>query len=381
MDSSNRQSGSVSKWVNSALFNTESARDYFEAFVEGIDPMWSLKHVKARIEKVQKETADTLTLTLSPTQRFQGFKAGQHLQISFDINGVTKTRTFSISSTPSELTRCNQLQVTIKAIENGDVTPWIHQHLAVGTVVKLSQAQGEFLIPEQFKHLLYIAGGSGITPIMSHLRSLINNGCPQAITVLYYAKTSSDFIFHNELSVIAKRFKNINVYFVETQGAKHRDKSNQKRLEGHINEQHLGRALETDPDHCFICGPHALKVDAEKLVTEFCKEPPRFHLEHFGLPITINESSDSHNQQAFPVVLNRSQQQMDCDQSTTLLEAAEKQGLKPNHGCRMGICYTCKCKKQSGVVRNLVTGKLSSTEAEDIQLCVSVPATAVELDL
>ena len=365
---------SVERWLSNSLFNTDSPSGYFETVVAGIDPMWSLQTAMARVERIYRETDSAITLTLSPNQRFTPFQAGQHVQLSVDINGVRKTRTFSISSCPGEWRRDGTIQLTIKAIRNGQVTQWIHQHLKPGHVVRLHEPSGDFVLPAQANQTssLYIAGGSGITPVMSHIRELLEQKMPYPISLLYYARHPDDFIFKKELLAIAKRFPQFKLYLICTQV------SSDSKLQGHITTEHIQRAVKSTPAQVYLCGPEALKTSARGLLSASFGDEPQVYEESFGLSIKPTESAD---QQAQPVVLSKSHQTIECNSSTSLLEAAEQHGLSPNYGCRMGICYTCKCKKKSGVVRNVKTGQLSGTDEEDIQLCVSVPETPVEIEL
>lgn len=368
-----QKSSNIRQWFNRALFNTDSANRYFETLAEGIDPMWSLTDIKAYVEGVQQETADAITVTLKPNARFEGFQAGQHLQVTFEINGSQKTRTFSISSSPGDYLSSKKIQLTIKAVEEGEVTQWIHQHLKAGDVVKLSPAHGEFTLPDPGTRALYIAGGSGITPVMSHIRQLLETNPKQEVSLLYYAKNSDDFIFQHELKAINKRVKNFKFYFIETR----KTDSSDSTLSGHICDTHIERACHQEPDSIYLCGPSHLQESANECITALFGESKPVTQENFGLAIKPLLGSNK----AQPVVFSHSNKQIDCDQKTPLLDAAQQAGLNPDHGCRMGICYTCKCKKKSGVVRNLVTGKLSGTEEEDIQLCVSVPETPTVIEL
>ncbi|MDX1694602.1 MAG: ferredoxin reductase [Ketobacteraceae bacterium] len=363
---------SIRRWVSKALFNTDSAGSYFEPLAEGIDPMWSLQSAQARVERIYRETSDTLTLTVQPNTRFPGFSAGQHVQLSVEINGARKTRTFTIASSPGEWRRHGKLQLTIKAVPRGQVTNWIHEHVKPGHFVRLQAPAGEFLLPTQPANTLYIAGGSGITPIMSHIRELMESQFPYPVTLLYYAKRRDEIIFRAELEAIANHFKQFKLYLICTQ-----ERAEEKQLNGHLCQAHLDRALTYSPEHVFVCGPNALREAAEGLTTESYGDQAAFHAESFGLLIK-RPSGDTCAQ---PVTLTKSRKTIDCNPGTPLLEAAEQNGLTPNYGCRMGICYTCKCRKTSGVVRNALTGKLSGTDEEDIQLCISIPETAVEIDL
>lgn len=364
---------SIVRWLNASLFNTSSANRYFETLVEGIDPMWSLETAKAQVNKVHFETDHVLTINLSPNQRFAGFKAGQHVQLTVEINGARKTRTFSIASSPHQWSTQNILELTIKAIKNGEVTQWIHNHLKPGTVVRLSQAQGKFILPKSPESILYVAGGSGITPIMSQIRELLNHQFPFPITLLYYAKHQNEFIFRQELQTIAKRFGNFKLHLITT-----REHQSNSKVNGHLSAEHLTQSITHVPKHIFVCGPQGLQQQAFAASQKVFGDTPTLHKEQFGLKV---QSTNPDKNKLQPIMLNRSNKTIECDTNTPLLEAAEQNGLSPNYGCRMGICYTCKCKKRSGVVRNAITGALSGTAEEDIQLCISIPETPVELDL
>ena len=370
--SKNATSGRIKSWISKAIFNTDPG-SYFETLVEGIDPMWSLQSIKAKVNKIHHETPDVITMNLTPNENFPGFKSGQHLQLTVDANGIRKTRTFSISSCPQQWSAQGTIEITIKAIENGEVTQWIHSHLKPGVIVSLSDPQGAFTLPKEAENVLYVAGGSGITPIMSQLRELLHQKFPFKVTLLYYAKSQQDFIFKAELQALANRFENFNVYLVET-----RSVASGNKLTGHLEESHLQRATQNTPEHVFVCGPAGLHEKVIAASQALFGDTPTLHKEQFGLAV-LKRSDDKNQLQS--ITLNHSHKDIECDSNTTLLEAAEQNGLKPNYGCRMGICYTCKCKKRSGIVRNAITGKLSGTDEEDIQLCISIPETSVEIDL
>ena len=207
---------------------------------------------------------------------------------------------------------------------------------------------------------------------MSHLRELMESQFPYPVTLLYYAKNRDEFIFQAELEAIAKHFPQVRVYLINT-----RETASDNHLSGHLREEHLQRALNFTPEHVFICGPNALREAAEALIAENYDHRPACHSESFGLVVKPGAGTEN----AQPVRLTKSHKTIECGPDTPLLEAAEQNGLSPNYGCRMGICHTCKCKKSSGIVRNAVTGKVSGNDEEEIQLCISIPETPVELDL
>ena len=130
-------------WFNSSLFNTDRAGEYFEYLLESIDPMWSALGSKARIIDVIEETADTKTWVMEVSDGWKGFRAGQHVHLTFSLNGVKQTRTFTLSSSPQQWRDQNTVSVTVKKVKQGKVTGWMHDNLQQGDVISISEAAGD----------------------------------------------------------------------------------------------------------------------------------------------------------------------------------------------------------------------------------------------
>lgn len=361
-------------WISSSLFNTNRAGEYFEYLLEGIDPMWSALDCKAQVLEVRDETADVKTWVLQPTKDWQGFVAGQHIHITLSVNGVQSTRTFTISSSPYQWQQNGTITITVKKVPNGRVTGWMHDNLKTGDVMVISQAQGDFVLDKHVDAPVgYIAAGSGITPIMSQLRWLGANNMPVPASLLYFANTRNDFIFGSEIRALAQsanRFTNHMIASYDDGDSKH------KLPQSPICAEHIEALLQSQPELIYICGPHPFREIAKQLLTDAGFNTKQIREEAFGLPPIKVEAGA-------PVQVNFSASAVETttDQPGTLLDMAESAGLTPTAGCRMGICYTCKCKKKSGQVRNVITGELSSTEEEDIRICVSTPVSNVEIDI
>ncbi len=361
-------------WVNSSLFNFDRAGDYFEYLVEGIDPMWSTTQCKARILEVIDETADTKTWVMSPNKRWKGFVAGQHVQITMSVNGALHTRTFTISSSPRQWQQDGRISITVKKVGDGRITPWMHENLKQGDIVVLSQAQGEFVLePSLRESVAYIAAGSGITPIMSQLRWLNGRGMPIKADLLYFSNTQKDFIFGGELGAMAKSESNLTTHFIASY---EKSKTKQALPQSPICKDHIEALLKSKPAVIYICGPHPFREIAKSLLAEAGFDLGNVREEAFGLPPIKVIAGD-------PVTINFSKSAVETstDKPGTLLDMAEAAGLTPTAGCRMGICYTCKCKKKSGQVRNVITGEVSSADEEVIQICISAPVSNVEIEI
>src|SRR5437660_5284500 len=140
-------------------------------YLELINPLWSTRELRGRIEEVRPETADAATVLIKPGHRWPGHKAGQFLRIGIEIDGVRHWRAYSLTSDPWR--DDGLISITPKRVEAGKVSPYLVSKAQPGTIVSLSKIEGEFVLPqESAPKLLFISAGSGITPIMSMLRHL-----------------------------------------------------------------------------------------------------------------------------------------------------------------------------------------------------------------
>jgi ferredoxin-NADP reductase len=249
-----------------------------------------------------------------------------------------------------------------------------------GTIVHLGPAQGDFVLPERRpERLVLISGGSGITPVLSMLRTLCHEGHDGEIAFLHYARTAADFLYRAEVEALAVAHPNLRVEYVATREGGTAGEAGGTAGEArgrHVSAEAIAQLLPgADPDeaHAAVCGPPAL-IDAVSEI--YADAPERLFTETFTPPkITVSGEAAQGT-----IRFLRSDRVAEIG-AGTLLEQAESSGLTPAFGCRMGICHTCTCRKSAGAVRNVLTGEISDEEDEDIQLCISVPAGDVALEI
>jgi ferredoxin-NADP reductase len=265
------------------------------------------------------------------------------------------------------------LRITIKALPDGRVGRWAAELAKPGAVVGLSQALGDFVLPTPAPaKLLFVSGGSGITPIASMVRHLLASGYGGSVVCLHYARR--DCILGAEMAALAKQHPALRFVPVFTRRATAEASS----LAGHFCREHLARIAPDWAEHeIFVCGPAALQAAVARLVRESGTERT-LHVERFVSPLQLPAPATP---LTCRLVFTRSGREIAGNAGASLLEQAEGAGLKPVHGCRMGICHSCKCRKLSGVVRNELTGAWSTEPDDEIQLCVSTPRSDVSLDL
>lgn len=346
-----------------------------DRFLELVDPTWSVDEVRARVVAVRRQSADTVTLTLAPNANWGGFRAGQYVNVGVEVDGRRHSRCFSPAG--SQHAPDGQLELTVKANPDGIVSKHLCDNAAAGLVVTLSQALGEFELPGvRPRRVLLVCGGSGITPVMSMLRTLDDEGYRGHVTFLQYACTTDDVLYRDELADIARRRSNFDVFLALTEERG----SDEADLEGFFSRGHLATVA---PDHTgaetFVCGPGPL-MDALTETWAADGVAHRLHSEVFVQAVPTPAAGPRGVPTGATVSFTASRVELE-DTGATLLEQAEAAGLRPETGCHMGICHTCSSRKTAGVVRDVVTGELSGPDTESIRLCVSAPLGDVAVDL
>src|SRR5687767_1406531 len=200
--------------LGSGLLEALAAPHGVDRYLELIRPSWSLHESRAEIIEVRHQTADSVTLTLRPNENWKGFRAGQFVRLTVEIDGVRQTRCYSPA--------CSEhahglIEITVKAHPEGRVSGFLNRGAQPGMEVGLSAADGDFVLPvERPAHLLLISGGSGITPVMSMLRTLCDEEYAGAVTLVHYAPMRNDVIYLSELAKIAARHSNVRLVHAYT---------------------------------------------------------------------------------------------------------------------------------------------------------------------
>jgi stearoyl-CoA 9-desaturase NADPH oxidoreductase len=340
-----------------------------DGYLELLRPTWPPRDLRAQLTAVRRLSPGSVTMTLRPSARWGGFRAGQFIRLALEIAGVRETRCYSPAC--AEQTG-RDIEITVKAHPTGRVSRYLNEHARPGMAFGCSAAEGDFVLPRvRPERLLLISSGSGVTPVMSMLRTLCAEGHAGAVTFLHYARTREDVVYRAELAALAARHRNVRVALAYTREAHAGD------LAGHISREHLRRAApEHRRAHTYVCGAPGLLAWTRAAWAEDGVEQ-RLYVESFTAP---SFAVSTKGETASSVRFARSGERVRGD-GRSLLEQAERAGLRPQFGCRMGICRICTCRKTAGSVRNLLSGEISSAAEEDIQICVSAPVGDVELAL
>lgn len=337
-----------------------------DSYLEQIDPLLVRGEGRAEVLSLDRLTLESVTLKLRPNRVWQGFQAGQFVRIAVEIDGVRHERCYSPASPEGR----HELEITVKRHPEGLVSNFLVDRARRGMVLGLSAADGDFRLPRPRPgSILLIGGGSGLTPLMAILRTLLAEGCDSPIALLHYAPDPERALYREELARLAAEHSNFKLLrsYTRVPGL--------GELDGHFAPDHLPQA---DPcfaeAETFACGPPSL-LDAVRGTWANGLEQ-RLHVESFLPPsfATVGETGEG--------AIRFEESGVEVENSgAPLLEQAEAAGLSPAYGCRMGICHTCSRRKLAGAHKNLITGEVSSNPDEEIQLCISAALGDVSVEL
>jgi ferredoxin-NADP reductase len=334
-------------------------------YLELVNPLWSTRELRGRIERVERETPDSVTVLIKPGWDWPGHLPGQYLRLGIEVDGIHHWRAYSLTSDPGRADGC--IAITPKLVPEGKVSPFLFSRVRPGAIVRLGGVEGTFTIPEQLpRQLLFISAGSGITPIMSMLRSLAARRELGDVVHVHSARTRETVIFGEQLRALARDNGGYRLHEQLT------------GTQGRLAAEGLKRLC---PDwrerETFLCGPAGL-LEAMRALWQREGALERLHVEHFQ---PYEQVGDGERGAGGAIRFCRSDVLIDSDGSESILAAGENAGAKLPFGCRMGICHSCVGRLRAGQVRDLRTGRVHGQPGELLQTCINAPEGAVEIDL
>lgn len=327
----------------------------------------------ARVCAKTQETSDTFSFTLEFNELFEGFKAGQHLNVSVNIHEMVYTRSYSFSAHADQP---RTARITVKRVPGGKVSGHLCDQVQVGDLLEVGQAFGEMTLEDTqaltSEGLLFLAAGSGVTPFMGLVEELATQGFPVPATLCFWARTPAELIYDARFEELANLNTNFNyVRIVEADANLARGD-----LLGRPSLVHLNQGCpDWQQRQVMACGPDGFM----KAIDSLCKgKVAAFHAESFSPMVPVLDDAEVREVE---VTLTRSNRIVKVASNKPLLKALQEQGINPKHGCGMGICNTCSCEKVSGTTRNLQNGTACSAGNAAVRICVNAAQSAVSLDL
>ena len=393
-----------------------------------LNPFWSLTVPKLRLVARYALSDDLIALKFAVNSVFKrqafktnaGWQGGQYLNLKVLIDGIYHQRSYSLvgmahqplwwhsnkdnrninNKKNNNAKELDSHTLTIALKPQGLVSDYLTGYAAIGSVFDTSLPSGDFTL-EQIKlpvnqlsnndlsdstankaPLLFIAGGSGITPMLGLITQALQRG--HQVTLLHYNRTA---LLDSYWSDLATKYADFSYYLIDT-----KDASTYLAGSRHLTAQSLlALGLPLANTQIFACGSQALLTSLYQAAEQIAlpDNAPNASLrdniivERFGstLPELNADITSDMVDDISPQTVHLRMRQRQFSSDSTLLVAAERAGIRLTHGCRQGICHMCRCDKISGVVRNIQTGKLSSDGYESIQTCVNIAVTDVVLDI
>jgi len=348
----------------------------------------SIEFHRLKISDVRRETPDAVSIAFAvPSNLHEAYKfhPGQHLTLRTDRDGEDIRRSYSICTGLDD----GELRVAIKRVEGGAFSTLCNELFKPGDEIDVMTPQGRFgVMPDPFtaRNYLAIVAGSGITPILSLLRSILAREPKSRFALIYGNRSTPDIIFKEALEDLKDRFVDrFVVHHVLS-----REQQDFALFNGRIDGDKIGMLLKSftalsDIDHAFLCGPGGLIEEGKRALLSLGVPAERIHVEYFstdGLPVTPRRVSGSkaESQEAVAiahVTFYGSAYDLSMREGETIIDTSLRAGLELPFSCRGGMCCTCRAKLVSGEVRMETNYSLEPWEMQAgfVLTCQSHPLT------
>lgn len=350
------------------------------------NPVYSSRQLRGVVTKVVQETAQSATIFFRPGRGWRAHLAGQWARIGVELDGVRQWRSYSLSAPAGQ-------DPAITVTDVGSVSGTLVRKTKVGDILFLAPPQGDFVLPEHPRPLLMLTAGSGITPVMSMIRTLIPSRPDADVVLIHSSRTEKESIFREELAELADQFPNFRLAQWFTHGR------------GRLNFTSPAEIGEICPDWqeraAYACGPESFLDDAEAMWhraaveagtsgsadaegtsgdqgtgTQSTGTKGTLTIERFNTKLVGGDGSEGGL-----VTFEASDREVQADGDVPILDVGEDAGVLMPSGCRMGICHSCLTPLLSGSVRDLRTGEIHGEPGQLIQTCVSAAAGPVNLEI
>ncbi|MDK1685145.1 1,2-phenylacetyl-CoA epoxidase subunit PaaE [Acinetobacter terrestris] len=330
----------------------------------------------------QTEQAICIAFDLAPEQldAFQ-YQPGQHLTIRHLSDDGELRRCYSICSDTQE-----DMSIAIKKIDQGQFSTWANDHLKAGDVLEVMPPQGVFFqkaAKAGGQHYLGFAAGSGITPILSIVKSVLNRQSEATFTLVYGNRSWKQTMFSEQIMDLKDRFKErlqlVNIFS--------RELNDSEIFNGRINADKLqqlfqANLISAEADHCFACGPEEMMTAVETVLPTWGIQRSKIHTERFNTgtaPRATAQQMESRSEERVNIILDGRELIVEVSkQDDSILDAALRAGADLPYACKGGVCATCKCKVLEGQVEMAVNYSLEEDEIQKgyVLSCQARPTTA-----
>jgi ring-1,2-phenylacetyl-CoA epoxidase subunit PaaE len=340
-----------------------------------------------RVKEVKRETADAISISfeVGPEQEADfDFIAGQYLTLKIALNGEELRRSYSICAAPEQ----NELKIAVKRVDQGKVSTYLDGQLRAGDVLEVMRPMGNFTLNgSQDGTYFAFAAGSGITPVMSILKSVLLNSGTSRFVLIYGNKQQEDIIFREELEELALRFRE-RLRVVHVLSQENKEGNFHGRIDAQLIQTLADSGLEMgNGQQYFICGPSAMIEVVSSTLEGKGIPSSKICYELFSTPAPIEDEEETeviveaaaNNPIAtVRILLDEDETEIELKKDgASVLDAAIKAGIDPPYSCKGAVCTTCMAKVLHGKVRMDMNHALSDGEIEEgyVLTCQSHPVT------
>ncbi|QZM12798.1 1,2-phenylacetyl-CoA epoxidase, subunit E [Acinetobacter lwoffii] len=330
----------------------------------------------------QTEQAICIAFDLAPEQldTFQ-YQPGQHLTIRHLTDDGELRRCYSICSDTQE-----DMSIAIKKIDQGQFSTWANAHLKAGDVLEVMPPQGVFFqkaAKAGGQNYLGFAAGSGITPILSIVKSVLNRQAEATFTLVYGNRSWKQTMFSEQIMDLKDRFKErlqlVNIFSRELNDS---DIFNGRIDADKLQQLFQANLISAEADHCFACGPEEMMAAVETVLPTWGIQRSKIHTERFNTgtaPKATAQQMESRSEERVNIILDGRELIVEVSkQDDSILDAALRAGADLPYACKGGVCATCKCKVLEGQVEMAVNYSLEEDEIQKgyVLSCQARPTTA-----
>ena len=339
---------------------------------------------KLQIKEVKHETASAISVVFTIPVELKSayqFTAGQYVNLKLTLDGEEVRRAYSICSSPTS----EELRICIKSVKSGHFSKFANDNLKVGDTLEVGQPEGKFTFNPSFSNLKNYAGfaaGSGITPVMSILKSVLESEPKSTFVLVYGNKTVDETIFYNELHELQLKYVGrFFVHYVFSQAKADGElfgRIEKSAVNFVLNNKHKEKAF----DKFYLCGPEEMITMVSTVLKENNVAEKNIKFELFSASsANENLAAESHTGHTkITVMVDDEEATFEMSQKQTILEAALKQGLDAPYSCQGGICSSCLARITNGTAEMKKNSILTDGEiAEGLILTCQAHPTSAEI--
>jgi ring-1,2-phenylacetyl-CoA epoxidase subunit PaaE len=352
----------------------------------------AIKFYTLNVSKVNKETSDTISITFDVPDNIReefSYKHGQYITIKLPVEGSDNRRAYSISASP---VTDRHLTITVKKVDDGIVSRYINDNIKAGDKIEVMPPLGNFTIdlsPLNTNNYVLIGAGSGITPLMSILKTILSVEFSSRVYLIYQNRNEESIIFKGQLDELQTKYDSRLIVSHILSRPSESWIGEKGRVDSQFIEKFISANLGNNvfKAHYFICGPDGLMLSSDNALRNLKVASYQIHKEIFTIPVKSIEEEDSNivlkadsNEiitRKVKIILYSEEHEFLVEPDETVLTAAQREGEDPPFSCQIGACSTCRAKLVSGKVFMDERDSLTDEEIEEgyVLTCQAHPLT------